>query len=263
MKNDRQTVQAQYADASNLNARSAIYRFGDPSATPWPRWVFDQLRDLPADAKVLEIGCGDGGLWKQNLDRLPAGWRIVMSDLSAGMLAAARAALPPMQFRAFVQGDAERLPFVDGRFDAVIANHMLYHVADRPRALRDIRRVLVASGRLFAGTNSEAHLVPMKDLIEEFLADASPFESHLPFSMENGAAAIRGAFAKVETRFIRGQLRVTDPEAIVRYVMSVEGAPQRITGAPLAALRQRAEHVIESNGAFILPTAAGMFIASD
>jgi ubiquinone/menaquinone biosynthesis C-methylase UbiE len=72
--------------------------------------VFDQLRDLPADAKVLEIGCGDGGLWKRNLDRLPAGWRIVMYDLSTGMLIAARAALPATQFRAFVQGDAERLP---------------------------------------------------------------------------------------------------------------------------------------------------------
>jgi len=263
MKNDRQTLQRQYADASNLNARSAIYRFGHPNATPWPRWVFDQLGDLPADARVLEIGCGDGGLWKRNLDRLPTGWRIAMLDLSPGMLAAARPALPATQFPAFVQGNAERLPFVDGRFDAVIANHMLYHVADRPRALREIRRVLVPDGRLFAGTNSAAHLVPMKDLIDEFLGDASPLEGHLPFSMENGAAAIGGAFAKVESRFVRGQLRVTDPEAIVRYVMSVEGAPQRITGGRFEELRRRAQRVIESNGAFILPTAAGMFVASD
>jgi ubiquinone/menaquinone biosynthesis C-methylase UbiE len=262
MQSDRETLRAQYADATNLNARSAIYRFGDPRATPWPRWVFDQL-DLPGSARVLEIGCGDGGLWKRNLDRLPGGWRIVMFDLSAGMLAASRTALPATHFVGFVQGDAERLPVMDGHFDAVVANHMLYHVTDRARALREIRRVLAPGGKLFAGTNSESHLVPMKDLIEEFLGEAAPFDGHMPFSMENGAAAIAGAFATVESRFVRGQLRVTDPEAIVRYVMSVEGARERITSARLDDLRRRAASEIETNGAFILPTAAGMFVASD
>ena len=52
----------QYRDASNLNARSAIYRFGDQKTTPWPRWVFEQLA-LPSNARVLELGCGSGALW--------------------------------------------------------------------------------------------------------------------------------------------------------------------------------------------------------
>jgi hypothetical protein len=73
--NSREDVKEQYRDASNLNARSAIYRFGETSAPPWPRWVFDQFAaDLPSDALVLEIGCGDGALWRKNLDRLPHGW---------------------------------------------------------------------------------------------------------------------------------------------------------------------------------------------
>src|SRR5215207_9353938 len=105
MLTDRDRVRAQYRDNSNLAARAAIYRFGDPAATPWPRWVFDQL-DLPPAARVLEIGCGDGALWLRNLDRLPPAWRVTLSDLSTGMLAAARAALPP-SFR-LVQADAER-----------------------------------------------------------------------------------------------------------------------------------------------------------
>jgi len=110
MSSDREALQTQYADASNLHARSAIYRFGDPAATPWPRWVFDQL-DLPPHARVAEIGCGDGALWKRNLERLPLVWRITMLDLSPGMLAAARRGLPAAQF-AFVQGEAERLPLL-------------------------------------------------------------------------------------------------------------------------------------------------------
>jgi len=260
MYQDRAAVQTQYADAANLRARSAIYRFGDPGATPWPRWVFDQL-DLPAAARVLEVGCGDGGLWKRNLDRLPPAWRAVMLDLSPGMLAAARLDLPAAQF-AFAQGDVARLPLVDARFDAVVANHMLYHVADRAAALREIRRALAPGGRLLATTNSEAHLAPMRDLINEFLGDLSPLRDAKPFTLENGASAIGAVFANVERRETRGALRVTDAEAVVAYVMSITGAPQYVVGDRLDELRKRAEGEIEQNGAFVLPTAAGMFVAT-
>jgi len=146
--NSREDVKEQYRDASNLNARSAIYRFGDPKATPWPRWVFDQFApQMRPDARILEIGCGDGALWRKNRDRLPAGWRVVLLDLSPGMLSATK----DLASFARVQGDAVGLPFADEHFDAVVANHMLYHVADRPRALAQIRRVLVPGGRLIAG----------------------------------------------------------------------------------------------------------------
>ena len=55
----------------------------------WFRWVFDALVKLPADARLLELGCGHGLLWKENIDRIPAGWHITLSDLSPGMLDAA------------------------------------------------------------------------------------------------------------------------------------------------------------------------------
>ncbi|HEX6422912.1 MAG TPA: class I SAM-dependent methyltransferase [Acidimicrobiales bacterium] len=42
--------------------------------------------------------------------------------------------------------DAWQLPVRDGCFDVVLAAHMLYHVPDIDRALRDIRRALRPSG---------------------------------------------------------------------------------------------------------------------
>src|SRR5437764_1240500 len=141
----RDDVKEQYRDAGNLQARAAIYRFATSNVS-WPRWVFDQFK-LPVDACILEIGCGYGGLWKANADRIPPNWRLALSDLSRGMLDEARASLTTVSTR-FVLADAQALPFRDAHFDAVIANHMLYHVPDLPRAFDEIRRVLAPIGKL-------------------------------------------------------------------------------------------------------------------
>jgi len=73
----------QYEDASNLNARVRLHAEFSTNKYGWCRWVFDQLQ-LPERCRVLEVGCGPGWLWKQNLRRIPAGWDITLSDFSPG-----------------------------------------------------------------------------------------------------------------------------------------------------------------------------------
>jgi ubiquinone/menaquinone biosynthesis C-methylase UbiE len=162
----------QYKDASNLSARQRIYRFAKVGGEPWPRWVFDRL-ELPRDARVLELGCGNGFLWKANADRIPAGWKIVLTDASQGMVDEARRALGDVPRRfAFQRVGADSLPFPDAIFDGVIANHMLYHLpdGDRDRAIGEVHRVLCAGGVFHAATNGERHLRQLKDLIDAFVA---------------------------------------------------------------------------------------------
>src|SRR5687767_1530236 len=105
----QEDVKEQYRDAGNLRARAAIYRFGTNNI-PWTRWVFDQL-DLPANARVLEIGCGAGGLWKENAGRIPVGWRLMLADLSPGMIDASREAVRSISHVEFLQANAQELPF--------------------------------------------------------------------------------------------------------------------------------------------------------
>ena len=254
---DRNEVLSQYCDPGNLNARSAIYRFGNADAKAWPRWVFDQLLDLSVDARVLEIGCGDGGLWKRNVERIPAGWDVTLMDLSPGMVNAGRDATGFASLR----GDAEQLPFADAFFDAVIANHMLSHVPQRAGALREVRRVLNPGGKLFATTNSDNHMSAMKELIHRFMGNASPLAVPMPFTLENGEPQLREVFAIVETRRSHGALRVTEASAVVNYVMSVEGAPQHLTGARLDELHAAVNEKLAAEGAYLFATETGMFIA--
>lgn len=64
----------------------------------------------------------------------------------------------------FAQADAQALPFRDASFDAVIANHMLYHVPDIPRALGEVRRVLKPSGFCYAATMGVANMREVDEL---------------------------------------------------------------------------------------------------
>jgi 2-methoxy-6-polyprenyl-1,4-benzoquinol methylase len=85
--------------------------------------------------------------------RRPRG-SVVVCDINPDMLAVgrARAAADPELSRdgglEWVEGNAERLPFADGAFDAYTVAFGIRNVTDRPAALREARRVLRPGGRL-------------------------------------------------------------------------------------------------------------------
>ena len=77
------------------------------------------------------------------MSRIPSTWDITLSDLSSGMLDSAwRNLVVTGRNYKFKEIDAQEIPFEDETFDAVIANHMLYHVPDKPKAIAEIKRVL-------------------------------------------------------------------------------------------------------------------------
>ena len=126
---------------------------------PWFEWVADQL-EWPPGGDVLEVGCGSGLLWANIAPLLPE-LRLTLTDISEGMLDAATAAVAPFANVDLVEArtaDAQELPFEDDSFDVVVANHMLYHVPDRPRALDELARILRTDGVLMAATNGPRHL---------------------------------------------------------------------------------------------------------
>jgi len=164
MSQDPELLKVQYRDGTNLNARIALHARFSTAGRDFHDWLFDHIV-LPADARLLELGCGTGQMWSTVQHRVPADWQITLTDLSSGMLAAIRAkfanpeaatqpgdpsadAAGALRRACYVQSNAQAIPFPAYYFDAVIANHMLYHVPDLPRALADVQRVLKPYGRL-------------------------------------------------------------------------------------------------------------------
>lgn len=105
---------------------------------------------LPADARVLEIGCGTGNLALRAARQHPA-TQVVGIDPDEAALARARrkAEGRGLDVRWDV-GVAQDLPYEDGSFDRVLSSLMLHHLDgdDRVEALREVRRVLTADGVL-------------------------------------------------------------------------------------------------------------------
>ena len=115
------------------------------------RRAFEDL--LPPNARILDLG-GGPGRWTIWLAR--RGHRVVLADLSPGLLEIARRELAEagVEAEAVVEVDARDLSrFAPGEFDAVLALGPFYHLmaaADRELAAREVHRVLGRDGLLLA-----------------------------------------------------------------------------------------------------------------
>ncbi|HUY80000.1 MAG TPA: methyltransferase domain-containing protein [Ktedonobacterales bacterium] len=279
-------VNDQYRNASNLTARMSLHeRFGT-NTYPWQRWVFDQLTaalgDAPAPADtttsstachIFEIGCGPARLWVENADRIPAKWTVTLADLSGGMIAAAQrnvgAALPAERAAAFryTVADAQTLPFADATFDAVVANHMLYHVPDRAQALGELRRVLRPGAPLLAATNGADHMRELDEITTRFLPGAQESQQRNitgDFSLENGAEQLAKFFAHVELRNNHASdLVVTEAGPLVAYIASMVavGSSGALTDERRADLLAYCQREIADHGAIRITRSTGLFVA--
>lgn len=265
--NQPEVVAQQYQTSANLDARMRLHLLYSTNHYGWLRWVFDQVA-LPAQAALLELGGGTGKLWQENRDRLPPGWALTLTDQSPGMLEQAQTTLAGLAHPiTFQQVDAQTIPFADAQFDAVIANHMLYHVPELPQALREITRVLKPGGTLYAATNGQQHMQELSDLGGRFAAQLAIQQqfSIRTFALENGMQQLQPFFATVECRLYEDALVVPDVDALVDYVFSMFSAtlqaePER--QQQRTAFRHFvAQEMANQGGAIHIQKASGLFIA--
>jgi len=249
----------QYKDSSNLDARVAIHQRFSTNPYGWMRWVFDHLLALPADAKILELGCGPGYLWKENADRIPSTWDITLSDLSSGMLDSAwRNLVVTGRNYKFKEIDAQEIPFEDETFDAVIANHMLYHVPDRAKAITEIKRVLKTGGHFFATTVGDNHLKEITDWFRQ-IHKSSIWDSFSNlFTLENGLGQLKPFFPNVTVSRYEDNLHVTELEPLVAYFHSGIRAGE-LSDDEFEKLRSDLEKELKEKGKIFITKDSGLF----
>jgi ubiquinone/menaquinone biosynthesis C-methylase UbiE len=259
-------LRTQYRDDKNLNTRIQLHVLYSTNPLLWQQWIFAQFQ-LTFEATILELGCGPGTLWMENEACVPAGWEITLTDFSEGMLESARKNLQESHHNYhFNQVDAQEIPFKAQSFDAVIANHMLYHVPDRSQALSEIKRVLKKRGTLYATTIGKQHMVEVWALVHPFaphLVERRSGATTMNFTLENGARQLAEVFHDVKRVDYEDSLEVTDADAVIAYLRSSTTLVDLpFTDVLTTYVRDRIQAAIDERGAFHVTKASGMFIAS-
>lgn len=134
--------------------------------------------ELAPGGAVLEVGCGSG----MGLPYLQAHAPMVVGgDYTMALLQEARRHLPDAPL---VRMDAQRLPFRDRSFDAVLMLEMIYYVADQEAAFSEARRVLKPGGKLMV-------CMPNRDRPD---FNPSPFSTRYPNAGEIAALLTKTGF---------------------------------------------------------------------
>lgn len=260
----KQYLKKQYSNSNNFMARVELNRRFKTNPYPMPLWIFDQIK-FPRNAKVLEIGCGNGLLWKANINRIPEDANIILSDFSEGMLNDARKILGNAADRfEFEILDAQKIHYPDNSFDVVIANLMLYHIPNRKKAISEVSRVLNDGGALYASTFGLDDMQELKEIIINFDKDIHPSAELMAraFGLENGEKQLNNSFGYVDLVRYENSLEITEARPVVDYILSFQNN-QDLEVDKIKTFENYLEGILKEEGVIKVTKDTGMFIATE
>lgn len=221
-----------------------------------------------ADKDVLELGAGNGKIWRDLLVRWPH-CRLTLTDIAEDVLDSARAQLEPVRDLTagltFEPVDFNDLPYDDQSFDVVLANHNLYYAQDVPKVIADIHRVLRPGGMLICSTIGADHLCELARLLRQY-HQSLPWGSERwadRFGLDNGGQMLMSSFHHVDQYEYDNNLHVNSVEPVVAYLMkTMKGLLAPWVREHLATIRPALESRMAEKGYIRLTPHSGFFIAT-
>jgi SAM-dependent methyltransferase len=141
------------------SAAELYQRYLVPAITT--KWADDLVHraQLRAGEDVLDVACGTGVVARLAARKVTPG-HVTGLDLNSGMLAVARNVSNGREAISWKEGSALDLPFPSGHFDVVLCQLGLQFFPDQLKALREMRRVVLDSGRLALSVYSPIERTP-------------------------------------------------------------------------------------------------------
>ena len=254
------SLKTQYQNAANITARIRLHSLYSTNPLGWFVWLYQQA-SIQDGMKILEIGCGNGALWQQNLSVLPPHVQIVLSDISAGMIHDVQNRFRNDARFSCMVFDAAHMPFDDNTFDLVIANHMLFYCDDLSQVLQECARVLRVNGHLEASTYSSRHMKEITELVQSFSPQIvlSKDKLYEKFGLDHGAQLLSPYFRDIERRKYQDSIVLHEAEPLIAYILSCHGNQNQLL---LDRYKEFHDYVVKMTaGGFTITKDAGVFLA--
>ena len=255
-------VKKQYQNATNIASRIRLHRLYSVNKEGWFPLIYRNL-ELKNGLKVLEIGCGNGMLWKENIQKIPDSISITLSDLSEGMLRDARRNLTSGDKRySFACFDCHSFPSSLSAFDLIIANHVLFYCNDLPKVFKQIQRALKKGGHFLCSTYGKHHMNEISELVQEFDSriEISAEKLYEQFGLENGEALLKPYFSDVQCIRYEDSIELDRAEPLIEYILSCHGNQNQMLLERYHEFRSFVEKKT-SNG-FHITKDAGIFLCT-
>ena len=253
------SLASQYKNASNISARIRLHHLYSHNQEGWFPWLYRQCR-IASGLRILEIGCGSGALWTENMTQLPQKLSVCLSDVSEGIIRDVRREIGSEDSRfTYATFDCHAIPFDDGSFDLVIANHVLFYCEDISRVCGEISRVLKPEGRFLCSTYGKNHMLEMNRLVRDFddRIYLSAEKLYDRFGLENGHSLLSPWFSDVTRVLYEDWLTVDRPEPLIEYILSCHGNQNQYLLDRYKEFRSYIEQ--KTAGGFFITKDAGVF----
>jgi ubiquinone/menaquinone biosynthesis C-methylase UbiE len=158
----------------------------------WAPTLVELAQPRPSEC-VLDVACGTGVVARIAATHVGPSGTVVGIDLNPGMLSVAGSVVSPdsrsggqLQWQ---EASADKLPFPDGSFNVAYCQLGLQFFADRPAALREMRRVLGTEGRLalmvWRGIHESPGFAVLADALQRHVGQAAAAIMRAPFGLSN------------------------------------------------------------------------------
>ena len=176
-------------------------------------------------SRVLDLGSGPGSASAALKSRFGRKSDVIAADLALPMLREARAKSRFWKPIHAVQADAQSLPFADAAFDLVFSNLCLQWVADLPRALGELRRVMREGGLLVFTSFGPDTLVELREAYAQ--AGLAPPLSPFAAIQQIGDALVAQGFRNPVIERDVYTLTYADTNALMRELKAIGATDAR------------------------------------
>lgn len=248
------SLKSQYENANNISARIRLHKEFSTNRQGWFPWLFEtgiqpvlqqgvgmqankttsetktsdeqiKIDHIITQPRVLELGCGDGSLWTENMMHLPENVHITVSDISEGMIRDIRRNIGADNRFSYETFDCQHIPAQSNTYDIVIANHVLFYCDDIAQVCKEVQRVLKPNGIFLCSTYASKHMQEITHLVQNFdsriiLAAENLFDR---FGLDNGGEMLKEYFAHVDILRYEDSIVIDRADPLIEYILSCHG----------------------------------------